>query len=67
MIGEAPLAMDRWFGWGYALAAYAVIFVGFFGYLGWLHLAQRRLVRRLDELDRRVGIGEARDASGGRG
>lgn len=43
-----------WFGWGYALAAYVVIFTAFFGYLAYLHVSHRRLRRRLDELQRQL-------------
>lgn len=58
---QAPAGLDRWFGWEYALAAYAVIFLAFFGYLGWLHRSHARLRRRLEELDaelRQRGDGE---------
>ena len=54
LFGAAPAGLDRWFGWGYALAAYLVIFVGFFGYLGYLHVSQARLRRRLDGLEREL-------------
>jgi hypothetical protein len=45
------LAEEDWFGWGYAVAAYAVIAVTFFGYLAWLHAKERRVRRRLDDLE----------------
>jgi len=51
---EAPLGMDRWFGWGYALAGYILIFTVFFGYVGYLHVSHRRLRRRLEELQREL-------------
>jgi hypothetical protein len=50
----APAGLDRWFGWGYALAAYIVIFASFFGYVGYLHVSHRRLRRRLEELQRQL-------------
>ena len=40
---------DARFGIGYAVAAYVVIFVVFFGYLGYLHVQQRRVRARLDD------------------
>ena len=43
---------DPRFGTGYAIAAYVVIFVALFGYVGWLHLSHARLRRRLDALSR---------------
>jgi len=59
LLAAAPAALDRWFGWGYALAAYVVIFAAFFGYLGYLHLSHRQLRRRLEELQRELrGRGE---------
>lgn len=45
---------DPTFGTGWALAAYVVIFAAFFGYLARLHVAQRRLRRRLEDLERRL-------------
>ena len=48
----AVIAPDSRFGLGYAIAAYVVIFVGFFGYVLWLHASQRRLRRRLETLER---------------
>ena len=60
---------DARFGLGYALAAYAVIFVAFFAYLAWLHVSHRRLRRRLDALDALVdaragGVGADRPGAG---
>ena len=43
---------DPRFGIEYAAAAYGVIFVAFFGYLAYLHVGQRALGRRLEELER---------------
>ena len=47
---ESPM-----FGLGYAIAAYVVIFVALFGYIGVLHWSQRRLRMRLEALEARVG------------
>ena len=47
-------ADDPLFGIEWAIAAYAVIFIAFFGYLGHLHLSYRRLRRRIEALDRAV-------------
>jgi hypothetical protein len=44
---------DR-YGFNFALVAYVVLFAAFFGYLAWLHVAQRRIARRLDSLERDV-------------
>ena len=43
------------FGLGYAIAAYVVIFVALFGYIGVLHWSHRRLRIRLDALEARLG------------
>lgn len=46
------LLAESWpLGTSHAVAAYAVIFVAFFGYIGWMHLATRRLEQRLRELE----------------
>ena len=55
-------ADDPNFGLGYALAAYAVIFVVFFGYVGWLQFQQARLRRELAELRRHLDESASRRA-----
>lgn len=50
---------DR-YGLGYAIAAYVLIFAAVFGYLAWIHLAQRRLARRLQSMERRLESEAAR-------
>ena len=47
------------FGLAYAVTAYVVIFTALFGYLALLHVAQRRLRKRLERLERQVGKGPA--------
>ena len=42
------------FGIGYAIAAYVVIFAALFGYLAFLHLAQRRALGRLLRIERQL-------------
>ena len=53
---------DPRYGIGYAVAAYVVIFVAFFGYVGFLHVSHARLRRRLASLEEAV---EGRLPSGG--
>ena len=42
------------FGASYAIAAYVVIFATLFGYLGAMHVAQRRLRRRIERLEAQI-------------
>lgn len=53
-------ADDPRFGLGYALVAYAVLLVSFFGYVAWIHLRCARLQARLEEAQRRVAAAATR-------
>ena len=52
MLLQAHLSDDPRFGTGYAVAAYAGVFVAFFGYLVYLHVCHRRLRRKLEAVER---------------
>ena len=53
-MNDAYLGDDPRFGLEYAIAAYVVLIVAFFGYAAWIHLRCARLQARLDELQRRL-------------
>jgi CcmD family protein len=55
----ALLQTDPLFGLPFARAAYVVIFGALFGYVAWLHVAQRRLRQRLESAERRLGLDPA--------
>jgi hypothetical protein len=54
-MNDAYLGDDPRFGLGYAIAAYIVLIVAFFGYAAWIHLRCARLQARLDDVQRRLG------------
>ena len=58
-------APDDRYGLGYALAAYVLIFAVVFGYLAWIHVASRRLGRRLDALERELAQASGRSRTPG--
>ena len=51
-------ADDPRFGLGYALVAYSFFIVAFFVYVAWMHVQAARLRRRLEDVEKRLGLGD---------
>lgn len=50
---------DPRFGMGYMVVAYSVLIAAFFGYVAFNHIRAARLRRRLEEVERKLGLGDA--------